>query len=206
MRKIIFLLLCMFVLSGCEPETIIKYQCQNGQVVDSVNLCSEQICPECLIETVIKYQCQDGVVVDSIELCSEQICPECPTKKCVNITQPYTENESYQYTFKFGIIDDSTLGTLLEIDNWGTEQTTKIKNFEDEGGTFAVKHSYRTLKKAGVKEVSVFIPGGETKDLTTTFDTDIGEDVEVLTAIFPHIETRIKEVIKHRITELCNCS
>lgn len=187
MKNIILLLIFCLFLVGCQPETIIKYQCQNGQVVDSMDLCSEQKCPEC------------------------PICPECsicPTKECTNMTIPFVKRTDYQYDFKYGIVDDSTLGVFLETEplNWGTNQTTKIKNFEDKGGDFTVKHNYRTLKKSATKEVSTHIDSGETKKLSTTFDTEFGEDVEVRTEIIPPTETRHKEVIKYKSIVICNCT
>jgi len=179
MRKTLIGLLILFVLlSGCSPETIVNYQCQNGQVVDS------------------------------IDLCYEQKCQECPTMKCENISQPYVKKESYEYTFKYGTLKDFTEGIFLEGNdlNWGTQQTTTIKNFDDLSGEFKVTHSYRTLKKEGIKEKKIVLKAGETKDFITTFDTALGEDVEIKTEIVPPTEIRYKEVIKYNTIELCNCS
>lgn len=162
----------------------------------------------CSTKTITKYQCQNGQIVDSIELCGEQKCEVCPTMKCANISQPYVEKESYQYTFKYGVLKDSTEGIFLEGDdlNWGTQQTTTIKNFDNKSGEFKVIHSYRTLKKEGTKEKKMVIKPSETLDLITTFDTAWGEDVEVKTEIIPPTETRYKEVIKYKTIEICNCS
>lgn len=96
------------------------------------------------------------------------------------------------------------LGTLLEITNWGTKQITKIKNFDEKQGYFTVKHHYRTLKKEGTKEVSYYLNSSETKDFVTTFDTALGEDVEVITTIIPPTETRYREVIKYKDVERCS--
>ena len=137
-------------------------------------------------------------------------CPECncPTLECVNISQPYVEKESYSYTLKYGVVKDVTEGIFLEGDslNWGTQQTTKLKNFDDKGGNFKVMHYYRTLKKEGTKEISDYINAGETKELVTTFDNSLGEDIEVTTKIIPPTEIRYKEVIKYKLIEMCSCS
>lgn len=34
------------LLAGCQVQTETKYQCENGEVVDSIDLCSSQTCPE----------------------------------------------------------------------------------------------------------------------------------------------------------------
>lgn len=70
----------LIFLAGCQVQTETKYQCANGEVVDSIDLCSSQTCPELdcsecpkQIETetkeVIKYQCYDGTVKDDLEDC-----------------------------------------------------------------------------------------------------------------------------------------
>ncbi len=131
---------------------------------------------------------------------------ECPTIECKNISQPYAEQEPYEYTFQYGVLDDSTEGIFLGEDtlNWGTQQTTTIKNFDDKSGEFKVIHHYRTLKNEGTKEKKIIIKTGETKDFITTFDTALGEDVEVKTEIIPPTETRYKEIIKYKTIEICN--
>lgn len=124
---------------------------------------------------------------------------------CKEEEQLYLENESYQYMFKYSVVEDSNFGTLEKGKlNWITKQVTKISNFEDKGGNFKVIHKYRTLKKSGIKEISEYIDAHETKDLSTEFDTSFGEDVEVNTNVVPATETRYKEVIKIKLVEVCN--
>lgn len=133
----------------------------------------------------------------------EQICEQV----CEVFKEPYVESTSYTYTFKYAVVSDSTEGIFLEGSslNWGTEQTTRIKNFDNKKGYFTVKHNYRTLKKQGDEEISYYLDSGETKDFITTFDTSFGEDVEVTTDIIPPTETRNKEVIKYKEVERCYC-
>jgi len=82
MKKIIpiIIILGLLFLTGCQVNSEIKYQCANGEVVDSLNLCPAQDCPkldcsECpkQVETkskeVIKYQCYDGSVKDKLSDC-----------------------------------------------------------------------------------------------------------------------------------------
>ncbi|MCF7872152.1 hypothetical protein K9L97_03895 [Candidatus Woesearchaeota archaeon] len=68
-------------LAGCQVQTETKYQCANGEVVDSLDLCSSITCPEldcseCPKQTetetkeVIKYQCYNGDIKDKISECS----------------------------------------------------------------------------------------------------------------------------------------
>jgi len=183
---ILSLVFLIFLISACAPRTITvtKYQCQNGEVVDSIELCEEQQCPTCP---------------------EEKICPPLPEKVCETIQQPYVEKVSYEYALMYGVTSDSTSGTFLDINNYGTEQKTIIKNFDDVKGSFTVKHHYRTLKKEGTKEVSHEIGSDETKEFVTTFDTALGEDVEVNTEIIPPTETRFREIIKYKEVELCTC-
>lgn len=195
-------LLSLLLLIGCQPQTIVKYQCQNGKVVDFLGSCSQQECKN-NTQLITKYQCQNGKITDSIDLCSEQ---KCPVIKCQNISVPYVEKQAYQYTFKYGVVSDKTLGTLLELDNWGTEQTTKIKNLDDKAIEFQIKHHYRTLKNEGTREKKLVVNADETKDFVTTFDTAMGEDVEVKTEIIAPSETRYKEVIKYNQIETCSYS
>ncbi len=72
----------LIFLAGCQVQTETKYQCANGKVVDSIDLCSSQTCPELncsecpkQIETetkeVIKYQCYDGSVEEKLSNCEE---------------------------------------------------------------------------------------------------------------------------------------
>lgn len=184
MKKTILLSVLIIFILGCTPETITitKYQCQNGQVVDSIDLCEEQKCPEC---------------------------PVCPEKVCETVKEPYVERRDYTYTYKYGIISDKTLGDIEEDEegnlNYITKQITKIKNFDDKKGFFTIKHHYRTLKKEGTKENSTYINASDTKEFKTTFDTALGEDVEVTTEITPPTETRYKEVIKYKEVERCSC-
>lgn len=187
MQNIILGIVVLLVLAGCSQQIITKYQCQNGEVVDSIDLCQQRTCREC-------PECE--------------VCPECPTVTCSSIEVPYLENESYQYFFQYGIVEDSTIELLLDTDplNWGVLQSTKVKNFEEKLGKFTVKHLYRTLKKSGTKEVSAFLNGGETYNFNSTFDIAFGEDVEVTTKVAPHSETRYREVVNYRTIEVCNCS
>ncbi|MFA5888237.1 MAG: hypothetical protein WC852_06015 [Candidatus Nanoarchaeia archaeon] len=82
MKQIILIitLIGLIFLTGCQSQTQTKYQCANGEVVDSLALCSFQTCPKLncsefpkQIETetkeVIKYQCQDGTVKDRLADC-----------------------------------------------------------------------------------------------------------------------------------------
>jgi len=195
MKPILFILILLIVfLVGCQSPT--------GQVVKCQELDYSK-CPK-QFETITKYQCQNGEVVDSIELCAEQKCPTCPQKVCEDVKEPYVESTSYDYTFMYGVVSDSTEGTLLDLINYGTEQKTVIKNFDSKKGKFTVKHHYRTLNKEGTKEISLEIDSDETKDFITTFDTELGEDVEVKTEIIPATETRYKEVIKYKQVERCS--
>jgi len=181
MNKQIILILSLLFVLGCTPETIIKYQCENGEVVDSIELCAEQKCPEC------------------------PVCPKCPEMVCKTVKEPYVESKPYTYTFKYGLISESTLGTFLDLTNYGTEQTTRIKNFDEERIKITVEHNYRTLKKEGTEKVSAYMDSGETRDFITTFDTAYGEDVEVTTKMIAPTETRYKRVIKYKDVEKCSC-
>ncbi|MCK4522144.1 MAG: hypothetical protein KAU20_06215 [Nanoarchaeota archaeon] len=78
----IIIILGLVFLTGCQVNTETKYQCANGEIVDSLDLCSTQICPEldCSecpkqveIETkeVIKYECYDGSVEEKLSDCDE---------------------------------------------------------------------------------------------------------------------------------------
>jgi len=131
------------------------------------------------------------------------ISTSCSKKVCETVKEPYVESIPYQYTFEYGIISDSTTGTLVSLLNYGTKQITKIKNFDEKGGEFKVTHSYRTLKKEGTLYNSTYINAGETKELTTVFDTAVGEDVEVKTKVTAPTETRYKEEIKYKEVEKC---
>jgi len=137
--------------------------------------------------------------------CSSGECPKGTEKKCEIVKEPYTETESYEYSLKYGVVSDTTTGTLLSLLNYGTEQITKIKNFDEKGGIFKVKHTYRTLHKNGVEYNSTYLSPGETKDFITTFDTEMGEDVEVKTEVTAPSETRTREVIKYNEVERCVC-
>jgi len=94
---VVLAIISLVLLSGCNqgtdkvtPEQILKYQCINGQFVDSQEGCESLICPElncsecpsttcptldCSIcpketETITKYVCTDGeTIVDAIENC-----------------------------------------------------------------------------------------------------------------------------------------
>ena len=201
---IILTRIALLLLIGCQPQTIVKYkyQCQNGQVADFLELCSQQECKN-NTKLTTKYQCQNGQITDSIGLCSEQ---KCPTIKYQNISIPYIEKQAYEYNFKYGVVSDKTLGALLELNNWGTAQTTKIKNLDDKAVDFQVMHHYRTLKNEGTREKKLVVNADETKDFVTNFDTALGEDVEVKTEIIALSETRYKEVIKYKQIETCSYS
>ncbi len=93
----IILIMALVFLAGCQVNNETKYQCSNGEIVDSLDLCSSQNCSECpkQVETetqeIIQYQCVNGAVVDSLELCSSQVCPELNYSKCP--TQVETETK-----------------------------------------------------------------------------------------------------------------
>lgn len=131
------------------------------------------------------------------------ISTSCSTKVCEKVKEPYVEKTPYKHTFKYGRVSDSTTGTFISLLNYGTKQITKIKNFDEKGGEFKVEHYYRTLKKEGRLYNSTYINAGETKELTTVFDTAVGEDVEVKTEIIAPTETRYKEEIKYKEVEKC---
>jgi len=176
-NQIILLFSLLFIL-GCTPETITKYQCENGEVVDSIELCSEQKCP---------------------------VCPKCPEIVCKTEKEPYVESKPYTYKFKYGLISESTSGTFIDTLNYGTKQTTRIKNLDEERIKITVENHYRTLNKEGTEKVSAYMNSGETRDFMTTFDTDMGEDVEVTTKIIAPTETRYKSLIKYKDVEKCSC-
>jgi hypothetical protein len=78
----IIIIIGLVFLAGCQVQTQTKYQCANGEVVDSLDLCSEQTCPELdcsecpkQVETetkeVIKYQCYDGSTEEEFSNCDE---------------------------------------------------------------------------------------------------------------------------------------
>lgn len=80
MKNIIFILtivLALFV-AGCATQIVTKYQCQNGQVVDSLELCSSQKCldidnskcpKQTETKTITKYVCSNGLVMDAENDC-----------------------------------------------------------------------------------------------------------------------------------------
>ncbi len=166
-------------------------------------------CP--LPATITKYQCENGSVVDSINLCEQQKCPVCPTRICKKVTVPYSYNEAYLYRFDYAIISDITSGDFEYSQyaegslNYLSVQITKIKNLGDKKAYFTVEHHYKTLKKQGDKKVSDFIESGEIKEFKTFFDTDAIETVDVTTEVIPQQETRYRQVIKYNETEVCSC-
>ena len=111
MKQIIpILLIALIFLSGCTSNTEMKYQCFNGIVVDSVELCPKQNCPdlncsECpkQVETetkeVIKYECYDGSIEEELTDCNE---PE-----------PIIKYQCQDGTIKVNIIDCD----IIEISN-----------------------------------------------------------------------------------------
>jgi len=67
MKKIIFpvFVLLVLFLAGCQTQTITKYQCENGQIVDSIDLCSGQQIPD--IECS-NCQIEEGMAILDVEV------------------------------------------------------------------------------------------------------------------------------------------
>ena len=185
-KYLIFLFLLSIFVVACTPQsiTITKYQCQNGQIVDSINLCDEQ-------------------------KCQEKICPPIPQKICKNASEPYVDKVEYEYSFNYGMVDYKTQADIEETPqgslNYFTKQITKIKNFDTGAGNFKVMHHYRTLKIEETKEISALVKSGETKEFNSTFDNAFGEDIEVKTIVIAPTESRSREVIKYKNVERCSC-
>lgn len=66
------LLLLVVILSGCST-TNVKYQCADGSLKDSIDLCLLRVeCQDNITEIeILKFQCFDGSIEDSIYDCSE---------------------------------------------------------------------------------------------------------------------------------------
>jgi hypothetical protein len=129
MKSVILLFvvaLALFV-SGCATQTITKYQCQNGQAVDNLELCSSQKCPDldyskcpqqkcpdldCSTcpkqietKTVTKYQCQDGSIKDSASECSKTLSQQADESgNCIEILQHSDRRNQYGWLVISGTV------------------------------------------------------------------------------------------------------
>jgi len=135
----IIIIIGLVFLSGCQGNTQLKYQCANGEIVDSLDLCSTQICPELdcskcpkQVETetkeVIKYQCQDGTVKDSLKECQDNPDNNITTDqvdKIIKVDEATYNISNVLVTIQLHNIEDKGIGEYIVIKNY-RDSTIKI--------------------------------------------------------------------------------
>jgi len=134
------LVISLVFLAGCQVQTETKYQCANGEIVDSIDLCSSQTCPEldCSecpkqikteIKEVIKYQCYDGSVEDKLSNCEEPeqvIKYQCQDgtikediKNCdiIQVGEDVSTNEEQNFNYKYSEYYDYEKEVLPQLES-----------------------------------------------------------------------------------------
>ena len=130
----ILIILFVLIISGCVDrqvdipvQIVIKYECFDGSVVDNIDLCKEQTCPELDYSKCPQQKCPDvncSKCPKQIKTVKEYVCPDgkttvtsvsnCPTKEEVMMSGDYDFIPVNLQTKRYSTYGNTRLNITLE--------------------------------------------------------------------------------------------
>lgn len=136
-------------------------------------------------------------VTSPLKICNKVQVPY-DVQEAYEVQEPYQAIEEYQVPLKYEVVS-AVEGSSSSGFNYLKDLTVKVRNVDTETGIFAVRMFFKTLNDAETsKDVQQYIMPGETKSFYQTYDSDLGEDVDMRYVVIPDEKTLTRTVTKYR--------